>query len=219
MLILDALFINSVANELILTKLKDNSSFEKSVGKLEYIRCFLWHPDFVYVQLFGESRMARLKVYVKDKITFSKEALEWLFAFPMNISNDNQIFVTNHKKYRQLDVDTGTYYILVGARKMTNKEIEKDPEMMKVYGRTGMPIDVEVPYEYRISFCKSKLFRAPKIFRVSDSLRKVQAILRERGRPQDLENTNFYDEIYVLNSDYEPVLLEDSKYEFWDEAD
>ncbi|NEQ46302.1 MAG: hypothetical protein F6K00_23265 [Leptolyngbya sp. SIOISBB] len=219
MAILNIIFRNLTADELILTKSENNAISEIRAGRPEYIRCFLWHPNFVYVKLFGDSRTARLKVDVMDEVIVDIETSEWIFAFPMKIDNDNQMFVTNHDIYHQLDIDSGTYYVVVHAKKLTSEEIESDPELMGVYCEVGMPLDVEIPYEYRILFCRSNHLKEPKIFRVSDSLRKIQAILRERGRPQDLENINFYDEIYVLNSDYEPVLLEDSKYEFLDEVD
>ena len=219
MTILNILFGNLTANVLILTKSDKNAMSEMRAGRFEYIRCFLWHPNFVYVRLFGDSRMARLKVDITDEVIVDIETSEWIFAFPMNIKNDNLIFFTDYDIYHQLDIDSGTYYVVVHARKLTSGEIEQDSELMRIYCEVGMPLDVEIPYEYRISFCRSNHLKEPKIFRVSDSVRKVQAIVRERGHPQNLENISFYDEIYVLNSDHEPVLLEDSEYEFWDEAD
>ncbi|NEQ45070.1 MAG: hypothetical protein F6K00_16505 [Leptolyngbya sp. SIOISBB] len=216
---------NPYCGILTLTKFQKEKDISRRAieGMFDYTRLFLWHPNFVYLNLFGDSRTGKFRIEIQDQFSTSLEDAEWAFAFPFKLKDQDKLFITNHENYYSVEIEAGIYYVVVEARQLTYEEIKNDKYLMKLYERAGldMPLDVEIPYLYNVIFCKTDGLKAPQIIRFSDRYSKMKAIIQEQADKgvdrylQALErNERQYEKVYVLSENHEPVSLEESNYNF-----
>lgn len=214
-IIFDQLISNHYTNILTLTKFprREDISGEKADHAIKYAREFMWHPDFVYLQLFSEPCQARVIVEVKDESPITWSEIVWAFYFPLMLKDEDQIFLTNGDSYFPLAIEPGMYCVSAKVRHLNYEEMEGNPYLMKIYDEFGIPdYDESRPLNYRLTFSKSDRFIKPGIERRPELSEVAKDMLQLRGRLQEFEGAA--SSIYVLDSNYEPVLLEDSEYEF-----
>lgn len=221
MIIFECVIFNPYYSTVTLTKFQGSAdiSQEKLEDKFDYTRIFLWHPDFVYLNLFGESREGKFRIGTQDEISTFLEDAEWSFAFPLKLRDGDQLFITDHENYYPLEIDAGIYYVVVETRQLTHGEIKNDTDLMQVYEKVGhMPLDVEIPYLYHVNFCRSDRFQPPQILRMSDRYWKIKALRQESSRRDHIEAVEYcekyFEKVHVLDTNYQPALLEESGYEF-----
>lgn len=194
MIIFNSIISNFYTGVLTLTKVQySDISAQKLAEHIDYVRRgFLWHPNFVGMRLLGESRIARIKVEIKkDDIPSGARSVERSFSFPMTLENDDKLHIANYHESYLLDVSPGAYYVRVAVRSLTHEEVENDANLMEIY-KDNVPVFPGArPCNFRISFCIVTDNGVPRLYQ------------------RDREITRFGNELYILNSNYEPVLFED----------
>lgn len=216
MIIFDRFVDSPYSSLLTLTKSADKDDHASVENEIHAIksRCeFLWHPDFVYLQLFSQPREARTIIEIRDEPHITWRETVWAFHFPFLLSDSEKVFLTNHEDYYSLEIGPGTYSVSVQVRHLTYEEMENNPNLVERYEETGMPDSDEFrPHNYRITFSRSNRLIKPMIERRPELHQVAKEILQQRGRLQEVEANRRL--LYVLSSNYEPVVIENSEYDF-----